>query len=99
MEKDYKSLAEEQAKALNILAKRCKEKERTIELQNREIKKLKNKDYYKELDKEQREKIKTLAKNCRKKDREILKLNCEIRHLNAVIKKNKIGEENEKECN
>ena len=43
MEKDYKSLAEEYSKALNILAKRCKEKEIKIEHQNREIRQLKNK--------------------------------------------------------
>ena len=95
MEKDYKSLAEEQAKALNILAKRCKEKEIKIEHQNREIRQLKNKDYYKEIDKEQREKINILAKSCRLKDREILKLNCEIRHLKAVIKKYEKGEKND----
>ena len=93
MEKDYKSLAEEQAKALNILAKRCREKEIKIEHQNREIRQLKNKDYYKDLDKELREKINILAKSCRLKDREILKLNCEIRHLKAVIKKNEKGNE------
>ena len=87
MEKDYKSLAEEYSKALNILAKRCREKEIKIEHQNREIRQLKNKDYYKDLDKELREKINILAKSCRVKDREILKLNCEVRHLKAVIKR------------
>lgn len=38
---DYKRLSEEQAKALNILAKNCKEKAKTIEYLNREIAHLK----------------------------------------------------------